>query len=325
MTAKTVLEQVADAGFDVWWLRPGTSTDLQWHSLVEREYFAAFVAGLRNAGAFTRPVVIISRANDPKGASVLPYLAGRFREAPVVLYLSAEKGHPVPAPPGVHVVLQAYLHDAHPESRTLPLPIGTAAGRWAVHAPQVDRDIDVCFLGLLTPPRARMLAALGVRTQSATFRMHALSSHRLFESSLGQGMSRTPPDLRVGARNEVRLSNGWARGLSADAYRNLLARSHVALAPRGWSSTETFRLMEAASAGCRIVTEPLPDTYVYRHHPFEIVRRSTGWVAATRRALSASREDERRGVRVTRQFWDERLSPHAAAEAAMKQLAAHGW
>jgi hypothetical protein len=320
-----VLEQVADRASRVWWMRPGSDGDLRWESLVEREYFSELVAEMRTSGAFTRPVVILSRANDPRGTPILPLLAGRFREEPVVFYLSAEKGDPVPAPPGVHVVLQAYLRSAVPERRTLPLPIGTVAGRWARETPTGKRDIDVCFTGLLTPPRARMLAALGRRTQSATLRMFALSSGRLFAGPLGARLERTPPDLRVGVRNEVHLSTAWAGGLDADDYLDLLARSHVALAPRGWSSTETFRLMEAASAGCRVVTEPLPDTFVYRDHPFNIVRRPSGWSSAVRSALHASHDDERQGIRVTRKFWEDRLSPQGASRVIRALLREHGW
>jgi hypothetical protein len=146
------LEQVAAPASDVWWVRPGSENDLRWEALVELEYLFELVAEVRVSSAFARPVVLVSKANDPKGAPVLPRLAGRFREEPVVLYFSAEKGAPVPAPPGVHVVLQAYLRKAVPEYRVLPLPIGTVAGRWAREAPVGRRDIDVCFMGLLTPP-----------------------------------------------------------------------------------------------------------------------------------------------------------------------------
>jgi hypothetical protein len=96
-----------------------------------------------------------------------------------------------------------------------------------------------------------MLAASGRRTQSATLRMFALSSDRVFDGPLGARLERTPPELRVGVRNEVHLSTAWADGIEADGYLGLLNRSHVALAPRGWSSTEAFRLMEAASADYR--------------------------------------------------------------------------
>ncbi len=87
-------------------------------------------------------------------------------------------------------------------------------------------------------------------------------------------MRRELSDWIPAVRGEITLTDGFARGLSPETYGRKLALSKTVLCPRGFSSTDTFRHVEALRAGAVVISEPLPDLHLYRGSP--IIRSTSG-------------------------------------------------
>jgi hypothetical protein len=74
----------------------------------------------------------------------------------------------------------------------------------------------------------------------------------------------------------VQFTNRFKGGLSQKEYGDLLSDSKIALCPKGFQSSETFRHIEALRAGAIVVSEPLPNTLFYRGSPILVV---TDWAS----------------------------------------------
>lgn len=65
----------------------------------------------------------------------------------------------------------------------------------------------------------------------------------------------------------VHFTNGFKKGLDSEAYSQILYESQIVLCPKGFLRAETYRHFEAMRAGCVIISEKLPNTYLYRDSP----------------------------------------------------------
>jgi len=63
------------------------------------------------------------------------------------------------------------------------------------------------------------------------------------------------------------FTEDFAKGYTKERYMYLLRHSKIVLCPRGWVSTETFRMYEAMKYGCVVITEKLPDRSYYKNIP----------------------------------------------------------
>lgn len=61
--------------------------------------------------------------------------------------------------------------------------------------------------------------------------------------------------------------NGYKGSLKTDVYSNFMSNSEIAFIPNG-QSPETYRLFEAAAAGCIVVHDILPDVWYYDNLPY---------------------------------------------------------
>jgi hypothetical protein len=65
----------------------------------------------------------------------------------------------------------------------------------------------------------------------------------------------------------LHFTNGFKKGLHPEKYTEMLYNSQIVLCPKGFLRAETYRHFEAMRAGCVIISEKLPDTYLYRNSP----------------------------------------------------------
>jgi len=77
---------------------------------------------------------------------------------------------------------------------------------------------------------------------------------------------------------ELRISGGFAQGLSHDEYYKLMERSKIVLCPNGNISPDSFRLYEALEAGCIPIVESR-DFWIrmFKTIPFPIVYNELQW------------------------------------------------
>ena len=122
--------------------------------------------------------------------------------------------------------------------------------------------------------------------------------------------AREQPGLRV----ELSTSGPFANAeqmLDGDAYTALLGRTRIALCPRG-NFDETFRLFEAARAGCVAISETLPERWYYRDAPVVELRSWRSLPGVLDRLLADGDALEQRSEAM-RDWWDTQLSEPAVA------------
>jgi Exostosin family. len=106
--------------------------------------------------------------------------------------------------------------------------------------------------------------------------------------------------------------------ISSDQYMREMANSRICLAPRG-TSFETFRHYEAASVGCIVVSDRLPNTWFYRNIPFIFVK---DWreIDKVLERLPQDLANLRTLHEQTLRWWTNRLSPAALANYVVRVL-----
>lgn len=75
-------------------------------------------------------------------------------------------------------------------------------------------------------------------------------------------------DISDEVQNSVlRFNNGFNTGLTKDEYARITANSKIILSPRGFSSTECFRIYESMRQGAVVINEKLPNVPHYHNIP----------------------------------------------------------
>lgn len=110
----------------------------------------------------------------------------------------------------------------------------------------------------------------------------------------------------------VRFSTGFHSGLAPEDYSRLLGQSKIIPCPAGSDCLESMRHFEAASQGCIVISEALPDAEVYRNAPFVFVTSLSTLRAEVARLLA----DPARMVDLQQQtlaWWEHTAGPVATA------------
>lgn len=66
---------------------------------------------------------------------------------------------------------------------------------------------------------------------------------------------------------KIYFNNGFYTGLSPKEFSDTMANSKIVLSPKGFHSTECFRLYEAMRQGCIVISEKLPNNIIYKDIP----------------------------------------------------------
>lgn len=166
--------------------------------------------------------------------------------------------------------------------------------------PIAGRPVDVLFNGSVETRERR-----GLRRHIATPKTH---SRKAMLARLSE-LRAEAPELRI----DVALTPSFAdsKATPAGEYWRRLADAKLCLAPRG-DTLETYRLFEAARAGCVVLGEKLPSNWFYDHAP---VLDQTGWrdLARSVRATLADEAELSAQQRATVEWWERYASPEAVA------------
>ena len=324
-----------------YWLAPQGSAAVSWNQMTEREYFEDCLTHLlrddRVASEYS--FFIASDLNDPSYLQQFRKFQRKRRHSfpiddvepvgtdpsrkPVLLYLSRESAIPVSSKTSArfHTVFQTPLTMPKASERIFPLQIGAFNGVWCSERPtEKVRDVALLFAGMLTQARARVVVRVSERKNWRTI-LYDLVSHvpstRLLQKLVDIV---SPPPFAKGLRGRIIFTSRWAGGVTPALYKAQLLNSRAVLCLRGNICVETFRHYKSASAGCIVITQRMPDTYVFRGNPFVEVDDINGWLPALQALANEGDEALAKRSQANRQFWEDRLSPRAAAEYISRQL-----
>ena len=180
----------------------------------------------------------------------------------VLLFVSEEYTNiPIPLMDKYLIIFKAYLPHDRSKTNIFPLPLGHASRFYRQSPlPWDQRSTNVFFSGQMNFTRFMGL-------------YRSLSSLRFIPSSFQVRFpERLIPILNQKFSKKFKVSKiifnkNHGGGIAFNEYQDLLFKSKIALCPKGTISAETKRHFEAAAAGCIIISEKLPDTYLYRNSP----------------------------------------------------------
>lgn len=63
------------------------------------------------------------------------------------------------------------------------------------------------------------------------------------------------------------LYQGFNKGISPEAYSDIMKQTKIAICPHGTASPETFRFFEAMNFGCVVIAPEQPNNWIYKDSP----------------------------------------------------------
>lgn len=181
------------------------------------------------------------------------------------------------------------------------MPLGRFRCVDVPHVPFEQRSTDVFFAGWLGEGRWSI-------RPSAEAREHM---RRAIEAA-----RRALPDVRF------RISQPNGERMGAEEYASAMMDSRIALCPRG-NFDETFRMCEAAKAGCVVISEPLPNRWYNADAPIVQIDRWSK-LTGTLRTLLANPHRLSELSDQTRAWWARCMDEQAVAKYMHGQLKSLG-
>lgn len=120
-------------------------------------------------------------------------------------------------------------------------------------------------------------------------------------------------------RDLFQFNEDFNKGMDSELYQYFIQHSKIALCPRGWTNSETFRLYEAMKYGCVVISEELPDREYYKGIPIIKVKNWSEGVKIAQNLLKNPKKLEQMGLN-NKRFYESNLSPKATAEIIAKKL-----
>lgn len=115
------------------------------------------------------------------------------------------------------------------------------------------------------------------------------------------------------------FNDGFNNGLDEEDYNFILRNSKIALCPKGWVNTETFRLYEAMKWGCVVISEELPDRSYYKDIPIIKVKDWREGLKISNELINNKTKLEEMSKK-TLQYYKDNLSPQATANLIVDKL-----
>ncbi|MBN1106653.1 MAG: hypothetical protein JXL84_24840 [Deltaproteobacteria bacterium] len=287
--------------------------------LNESEFILRVFLSLREmmGHAFTTTDFIVFSSHNP---DELPgSLSSEKRRKRVLIFLSDETGG-IPAHLSIHysAVFKCYLPYDDGLDNIFSFPLGYVKGvPSAEYKPLKVRKYGLFFTGNLNSPRIELYKQLSILKF-----FPSLLIRRLRRKSITRGIL----DRAIGLdfshcfhNSFIRFTSSFKSGMGQVEYAQILADSRIALCPRGFRSSETFRHFEAMRAGCIIVSERLPRTAFYEHSPIVQI---DDWKSGLRKASEILRSDalqEEMAIK-TREWWEKRCSEESTARFILDKL-----
>lgn len=166
-------------------------------------------------------------------------------------------------------VFKEYLKEEFPELNLYSMPLITPGSMICDSIiPMSKRKIDIFFSGNLNLARLDLYRAINTKMsfieKISAYICKFRLGNRLFPKFFGDKTA----DLSYEYKNSIiKFNNGFNKGYNKEEYARITSESKIILSPRGFHSAECFRLYEAMSLGCVVITESLPDVSFYKDIP----------------------------------------------------------
>ena len=115
------------------------------------------------------------------------------------------------------------------------------------------------------------------------------------------------------------FNDGFNNGLNEEDYNFILKNTKIALCPKGWVNTETFRLYESMKWGCVVISEELPERSYYKDIPIIKVNNWSEGVRIANELIKDTNELEKLSKQNI-QYYKNNLSPEASAELIIQTI-----
>ncbi len=187
--------------------------------------------------------------------------------------------------------------------------------------PFEKRTVDCFFSGYFNYNRLDLFRSFSCYRWLPPFPLNSVFARRVYWHLLRKTGLYQPGWRRTGDKMEIYFTPSFADGLTHKAYASHLANSRIVLCPRGHVSAESFRLFEAASVGCVVISDPLPQSHWYQNAPYITCH---DWLNIRRTVHELCADDAHLHElhRATVNWWQKRLSDKPAAEYVARCLQA---
>jgi hypothetical protein len=290
-----------------------------WEALNETEFLASFFKALavQMGDQFKSWRFFVVSSHDPQ---VIPESVAEAAGGKVLVFISDES---CTMPDRLYacydLVFKSYLpHPPQSNSiRSFPLVYVCGVPHLPIRSAE-QRQIGIFFSGNLNTnrfPLYRQLHPLLRRLPDPHARLVHRGTHRIGWPQLRTEFS----DPSKG--RDIAFSSAFKGGLPLEEYGRRLADAKIVLCPRGFTSPETFRHMEALRAGAVVISEPQPETRWYRGSPIKVV---ADWQEGLRLADELLHDRAMLGSlqRLSADWWRNVCSETAVAQYVAFELAA---
>src|SRR5690554_3749169 len=182
----------------------------------------------------------------------------------VLLYFSDESGMDPAALSGSYfAIFKSYMVNDSERSNVFPLSLGYVSGVPEFPILNINkRKYNVFFQGNLNKNRIEFYRSF------SPFRWLLPSGNILKHVWYRELLIRYRNDYSsFFPQSRIIFNGSFKSGMSEQEYGEVLRNSKIVLCPRGFESVESFRHFEAMRAGCVVVSEKLPQNYLYKNSP----------------------------------------------------------
>ena len=178
--------------------------------------------------------------------------------------------------------------------------------------PIKERLFNITFTGCLNRNRVQIVSEL-LNVNSKWISLGMLLNKKLTLRIINQL-------LKYKYNNDYyQFNDGFNNGLNEEDYNFILRNTKIALVPKGWVNTETFRLYEAMKWGCVVISEELPHREYYKNIPIIQVKNwRDGLRIANELIMDIPTLDKM--SKTNKEFYKRNLSPEATADLILKTI-----
>lgn len=241
-----------------------SNSEFSWDKLNESEFVQDTLDHLRRLmGNDFKNYIFFIFSNNNSGR-IPESLYHITTQKKVLLYISDEIGtDPSEYSDSYFAIFKAYIGVGSFSANVFPFPLGCVNGVPSFNvAPTAQRKYNFFFRGNLNTNRVDFYRSF------SNFSFLAPSKNMLSHKYYIKFLLWFQRDFsNFFPRSIIFFNKSFKGGFSLFEYGEILAQSKIVLSPKGFNSTECFRLYEAMRAGCIIISERLPSVVFYKDSP----------------------------------------------------------
>jgi hypothetical protein len=178
--------------------------------------------------------------------------------------------------------------------------------------PIKERLFNTTFVGCLNRNRVQIISEL-LNVNSKWIALGMLFNKKLTLKVINQ-------ILKYKYNNDYyQFNDGFNNGMNGEDYNFILKNTKIALVPKGWVNTETFRLYEAMKWGCVVISEELPTRTYYKDIPIIQVKNWKEGLRIANKLITDIPKLERMS-KANKEYYKRNLSIEATAELIIKTI-----